>query len=63
MGSPVSPMITNIYMKHFEGVAIRTVENPPKLGKKFVDYTFVKQDFLLELELKLYLCSFTFMKK
>ena len=43
MGSSVSPVIANIYMEHFEEVVLRTVENSPRLWKRFVDEAFVIQ--------------------
>ena len=43
MESLVSPIIANIYIQHFKDVALKTVENPPRLVKRFVDDTFVIQ--------------------
>ena len=31
MGSPVSPVIANLYMEHFEGEALRSVSHPQVL--------------------------------
>ena len=46
MGSPVSPVLVNLYMELFEDRALSTAVNPPDGGKRFVDDTFVilKQD-------------------
>ena len=41
MGSPVSPIVANIYLEAFEHRAITTVLNPPRIWKRYVDYTFV----------------------
>ena len=32
MGSPVSPIVANLYMEHFEGKALRSAANPPGYG-------------------------------
>ena len=52
MGSPVSPIVANLYMECFERKALRSATNPPWAWFRFVDDTWVipkqahKQEFL-----------------
>ena len=52
MGSPLSPIVANIYIKNFEVEAIRSSPNPPQFWKRYVDDTFTilqsskKEEFL-----------------
>lgn len=53
MGSPVSPVVANLYMEHFEQEALAACPDPPRVWKRYVDDTFVlcrlgKVDALLE---------------
>ena len=40
MGSPVSPVVANIYMEMFEDQALSSVQNRPRMWKRYVDDTF-----------------------
>ena len=52
MGSPVSPIVANLYMEHFEQKTLKYFSPPPRFWHRFVDDTFVihkevnKNDFL-----------------
>ena len=41
MGSPISPLIANLFMEEFEVKALSSCPNPPSLWLRFVDDTFV----------------------
>ena len=40
MGSPVSPVVANIYMEHFEDLAVTIAPDPPHVWKRYVADTF-----------------------
>ena len=55
MGSPISPIVANLFMEQFEITALQSSSNPPLLWKRFVDDTFViinkahKEEFLTHI--------------
>ena len=46
MGSPVSPVIANLYMEEIEERAITNTANPPKEWDRYVDdiFSIMKKD-------------------
>ena len=55
MGSPISPIVANLFMENFEMRALQSPPNAPLLWKRFVDDTFVilkkahKEEFLTHI--------------
>ena len=55
LGSPISPIVANLFMENFEIRALQSSPNPPLLWKRFVDDTFVilkkahKEEFLTHI--------------
>ena len=43
MGSPVGPIVANLYMEFFKDKALRTSQNSPRLWKKVLNNTFAIQ--------------------
>jgi hypothetical protein len=41
MGKALSPVVTNIYMEHFEELALKAAAHRPSLWLRYVDDTFV----------------------
>ena len=41
LGSPIIPLIANLFMEEFEVKALSSCPHPPSLWLRFVDYTFV----------------------
>lgn len=41
MGSPLSPIISNLFMEYFETKAIESSPLKPKVWKRFVDDTYI----------------------
>ena len=39
MGSPVSALVANLYMEHFEQIALNSALHRPRLWKRYVDDT------------------------
>ena len=50
MGSPVSPLVANIYIESFENKALASAPHPPLIWLRYGDDTFVQiqEDYILE---------------
>ena len=40
MGSPLSPIVANLFMEHFEVVAMQTANKTPSMWLRYVNDTF-----------------------
>ena len=40
MGSPISALIADLYMEAFDEQTLATAPQPPRIWKRYVDYTF-----------------------
>ena len=51
MGSPVSPVVANLYMEFFEELAVSSFHHPLRIWKRYVDDTFcvIKSIYVDEL--------------
>ena len=47
MGSPISPIIADLFMEDLETRALNTSQHPPSLWKRYVDdtLTIIKKDY------------------